>query len=251
MCTSIILFRKSSSWPVIIGSNRDEHLNRKSMFPGRHWKKEYPNVVGGKDLKKKGSWIGINDNGLVALIHNRLSDKKDSLFKYSRGKIVLEVLKNNSIKNALEYITSINPKDYNYFNLFIADFKNCYFIKHNDRKNNFKFTQIKEGLSIMTDKDINEKNDKKINYYYNLFSSSKIPNPSIEDWANWKKNLSQNDKKTLVNFEKICFIDKKSNYGTRSSSLIALPNYKINKKIIFKSTKSFPRKNNYIDVKFN
>ena len=84
MCTSIILFRKSSSWPVIIGSNRDEHLNRKSMFPGRHWKKEYPNVVGGKDLKKKGSWIGINDNGLVALIHNRLSDKKDSLFFINR-----------------------------------------------------------------------------------------------------------------------------------------------------------------------
>mgnify|MGYP000898498367 CR=1 FL=1 len=52
MCTSIILFRKKNLWPVIIGTNRDERIDRESQFPGRHWKKKYPNVVGGKDLEK-------------------------------------------------------------------------------------------------------------------------------------------------------------------------------------------------------
>ena len=56
MCTSIILFRKSHDWPLIIASNRDESLNRKSLLPGRYWNK-YPYIVGGKDLKKNGSWI--------------------------------------------------------------------------------------------------------------------------------------------------------------------------------------------------
>ena len=54
MCTSIILFRKKNLWPVIIGTNRDERLDRKSLIPDRHWKKKYPNIVGGKDLEKNG-----------------------------------------------------------------------------------------------------------------------------------------------------------------------------------------------------
>ena len=53
MCTSIILYRKSNPWPIIIGSNRDENLDRASTFPGRHWS-HYPNIIAGKDLQKKG-----------------------------------------------------------------------------------------------------------------------------------------------------------------------------------------------------
>ena len=65
MCTSIILFRKKNLWPVIIGTNRDEKLDRKSLFPNRHWVGEYLNIIGGKDLEKNGSWIGVNDFGLL------------------------------------------------------------------------------------------------------------------------------------------------------------------------------------------
>ena len=54
MCTSIILFRKKNLWPIIIGTNRNERLDRKSLFPNRHWKKKYPNIVGGKDMEKNG-----------------------------------------------------------------------------------------------------------------------------------------------------------------------------------------------------
>ena len=98
MCTSIVLFRKKNLWPVIIGTNRDERLDRKSLFPNRHWKKKYPNIVGGKDLEKNGSWIGVNDFGITAIIHNRKLDKKLVRKKNSRGIIILETLKNINIK---------------------------------------------------------------------------------------------------------------------------------------------------------
>ena len=219
MCTSIILYRKSDPWPIIIGSNRDEKLDRESIFPGRHWN-QYPNIVAGKDLKKNGSWIGINDHGIVALIHNRISNKDLVEFNYSRGNIVLEILKYRYIDEAINYMSSLNCNDYNFFNLLIADYKNCYFIKHNHMKNNVKIHKVNEGFSVMTDKDINDKNDKKINFYHKLFSSSKPPNPSVNNWDSWKKNLSYDEDELLDN-EKICFINKKFNYGTRSSSLIA------------------------------
>ena len=183
MCTSIILFRKKNLWPVIIGSNRDERLDRKSLFPGRNWKKKYPNIVGGKDLEKQGSWIGVNDFGITAIIHNRKLDKKLVEKKNSRGIIILETLKHSSIKKSLKYISSIDKNNYNSFNLLVANYNECYWIKN----------------------DINVDN----------------------------------------------LVIKKLNYGTKSSSLIGLPNKKKNdQNIVFKTTNSFPVIDTYLDVIF-
>ena len=109
--------------------------------------------------------------------------------------------------------------------------------------------QIDEGLSIITDKDLNDKNDKKINFYYKLFLSLQTPNPSLNNWDIWKENLTNFHSDQLKNNQKICFINHQFNYGTRSSSLIAIPNItKSNNKIVFQSTSSFPTKNNYVNV---
>ena len=248
MCTSIVLFRKSNDWPIIIGSNRDESFNRKSKFPDRHWIKKYPNVIAGKDQKKEGAWIGVNDFGLVTIIHNGKIEKNRK-FISSRGKIVLEVLSKSNIDDVLKYISNLNRQNYNNFNLLVANNHQIYWIKHDLDNKNIIIKNIEEELSVLTDKDINDKNDKKINHYYNLFLSSNAPNPSTNDWENWGSNLTGNETNNLLDNERICFANHKHNYGTVSSSLIALPNpNKITNKIIFKSTKHFPLKNNYFDV---
>ena len=96
---------------------------------------------------------------------------------------------------------------------------------------------------------MNDKNDKKINFYYKLFLSLQTPNPSLNNWDIWKENLTNFHSDQLKNNQKICFINHQFNYGTRSSSLIAIPNItKSNKKIVFQSTNSFPTKNNYVNV---
>ena len=251
MCTSIILFRKKNLWPVIIGTNRDERINRESQFPGRHWKNKYPNIVGGKDLEKQGSWIGINDFGITAIIHNREIDKKSIEKKNSRGIIVLETLKHSSIKESLKFISSIDKNNYNSFNLLVASYNECYWIKNDKKIENLVIKKLDEGLSVITDKDLNDKKNRKINFYYRLFSDLKIPNPSKNNWDDWKKNLINNQPNELKYHEKICFINQKLNFGTKSSSLISLPNKKKNdKNIVFKTTNTFPLINSYMDVIF-
>ena len=42
--------------------------------------------------------------------------------------------------------------------------------------------ELDEGLSIITDKDLNDKKNKKINFYYKLFTDSRKPNPSNNDF---------------------------------------------------------------------
>ena len=251
MCTSIILFRKNNLWPIIIGTNRDERLDRKSLFPKRHWKNTYPNIVGGKDLEKNGSWIGVNDFGITAIIHNRKSDKAFNKKKNSRGKIVLETLKHSSIKKALEHISTIDKSNYNSFNLLVASYNECYWIKHDIKNKNLLIQKLNEGLSVITNEDINDKKNRKIKFYYKLFSNSKIPNPSKNNWKDWIKNLTNTQSNQLNDDDKICFINEKINYGTKSSSLISLPNKKINdENTVFKSTNSFPTIDSYIDITF-
>ena len=214
----------------------------------RHWLKKYPSIVAGKDEKMQGSWIGINDFGLVAVIHN---GKINNLAKANttRGQIILEVLNNASIAQALKYISHLDRFNYNNFNLLIADNNECHWIKHDINNQDLIIKKIKDGLSVVTDEDLNDKNNKKINFYYKLFSSIDPPNPSFDNWQTWKENLTNDSSYYLKDSEKICFIDYQNNYGTRSSSLIAIPQINKNKKkLIFKSTISFPKKNDYIDV---
>ena len=247
MCTSIILFRKSHDWPLIIASNRDESLNRKSLLPGRYWNK-YPYIVGGKDLKKNGSWIGVSNNKIVSIIHNRETNKLKKKF-ISRGKLVLEVLKYNNIEYAVKYLKNIEKENFDNFNLFISSIKKCFWIKNDNKYKKIIVKELDEGLHILTGKDYKDKKDKKYAYYFKLFNSLDYPNPTTNNWNEWIFHLNKNHCE-MKNNQKICFINKKNNYGTISSSLIAIPNgEKTNKRLIFKYKDFYSKNNSYIDIK--
>ena len=59
MCTLLILFRPNNKWPLIIGGNRDEMLDRSWLPPNKHWGND---IIGGKDEVAGGTWFGINKN---------------------------------------------------------------------------------------------------------------------------------------------------------------------------------------------
>jgi len=253
MCTSVILFRKEHSWPLIIGSNRDESLSRKSKFPARHWEKNYPQIIGGLDLKEMGSWIAVNDHGLISIIHNRKLEKNNTLKKKSRGHIILELLNFEKIESAVESLQNINQTKYNGFNIFLGNKSCCYWGKHISVDKKVEIKEINEGLSILTDKDLNDVMDKKTNFYLNKFSQATSPEPDKGNWLAWEHLLAKNKIENQQNPEEsICFIDKNKNYGTRSSSMIAISkSYSIQQfknRIIFLSTKHSPVKSNFVNV---
>ena len=65
MCSIVVLRQSDSEWPIIIGANRDEMIERKSLPPDRHWS-EQNHIIGGKDIEAGGTWLAVNDYGLVA-----------------------------------------------------------------------------------------------------------------------------------------------------------------------------------------
>ena len=256
MCTSIILFRKDHEWPLIIGSNRDEQLNRKSRFPDRHWLRTYPQIIGGLDEKKQGTWLGINDDQTIAIIHNRILDQKNKFNIKSRGQIILDILNYESIDGALEYLQKLNQQYYKGFNIFIGSKDRCFWGKHSSLDKNIEIKEIQEGLSILTNKDLNDQKDKKSNFYLKKFSQASIPDPSNNNWLSWELILSMNtldDQKFPQ--EAICFNDKGNNYGTRCSALVSIPNHfklnKIKRNVIFKATVKAPNLSYFKDIELD
>src|SRR2546423_1884908 len=88
MCTLVILRRPEHEWPVIIGANRDEMIDRAAKPPGRHWP-DRTEVVAGLDLLAGGSWLGLNDWGVAAAILNPHGSLRPAAGVRSRGGRVL------------------------------------------------------------------------------------------------------------------------------------------------------------------
>ena len=70
MCTLVLLRRPKTPWPLLLAANRDELRTRPSRPPARHWP-DRPQVRGGLDVTAGGTWLGVNDDGLVAAVLNR------------------------------------------------------------------------------------------------------------------------------------------------------------------------------------
>ena len=120
MCTLAILRRPDHPWPVIIGANRDEMIDRPSLPPARHWP-DRAEVVAGRDLLAGGSWLGINDWGVAAAVLNRHGSLGPAAGQRSRGELVLEALDHADAVAAAAALSDLDPHSYRTFNLIVAD----------------------------------------------------------------------------------------------------------------------------------
>ena len=246
MCTSVILRRKNNKWPLIIASNRDEYFNRISKFPSRHWERQ-TNIIGGLDLKANGTWFAVNDYGLIGCIHNRNFNNDNFFLKRTRGEIILKILNENNSLSAIKTLKNIDTSIYDSFNLIISDYKDSFWIKHEVVGRKLFIDTIPYGLSILTNTDLNDVNQNKIKYYLKKFSKAKIPNPDLDEWSEWEKLLinKKSDNNSSPN-ESICF-DIDNNFGTVSSSIVALSSNKRN--IIYRYANRFKKNFIYKEIK--
>src|SRR5213078_3974054 len=145
MCTLVILRRPEHDWPVIIGANRDEMIDRPAKPPGRHWP-DRTEVVAGLDLLAGGSWLGVNDWGVAAAILNRHDSLGPARGQRSRGELVLEALDHADAVAAAEALTHLNPAAYRSFNLIVADNRDGFWLRHSGG-GRIAVQPVGEGLS--------------------------------------------------------------------------------------------------------
>jgi Transport and Golgi organisation 2 len=220
MCTVVILRRPDHPWPVLIGANRDEMIERPWKAPGRHWP-DRPEVVAGLDVLAGGSWLGINDWGVAAAVLNRTGSLGPAPNRRSRGELVLEALDHADAVAAAEALSHLDPDSYRTFNLIVADERDGFWLRHAGGAR-IEVRPLKDGLSLIAAGDVDDLGTRRLQLALPAFREWPAPEPDRGDWAAWQDLLgstrvpSGEPTTAAMRF-------RSDGYGTVSSALIALP----------------------------
>lgn len=222
MCTLIILHRPEHPWPLLLAGNRDEMRDRPWEAPARHWP-DRPEAVAGLDCLAEGSWMGVNDHGVAAVVMNRVGTLGPAPGKRSRGELVLEALDHAQAGDAADALTDLNPHAYRPFNLVIADTLGCHLVCN--RGDALDVSEIPPGLHMLTAGDLDDEADPRIGAYMPQFRAADAPDPRNGNWENWRDLLAAGRYAAGESATAAMCFQLDNGFGTRSSSLIALPRY--------------------------
>ena len=219
MCTTVILRRPGHDWPLLIAANRDEMQGRPWRPPARHWA-DRPEVVAGRDDTAGGTWQGINDHGLAAMVMNRPGALGPADGYRSRGEIPLEALDHAEARAAAEALIHLSPSAYRPFNLVVADAREAFWLRMDGTAT--RVAALPEGLGMITAHDLNDTaSSPRIRRFLPLFRGAAPPDPDRDDWTDWERLLARTDFENDPR-DAMC-IATDDGFGTVSSSLIALP----------------------------
>lgn len=230
MCSVILLRRPDATWPLILGANRDEMAGRPWKAPARHWP-DRPNVVAGLDELAGGSWLGVNDEGVVAAVLNRMGTLGPEAGKRSRGELVLDALDFADAAEAALAMAQLDTRAYRPFNLLIADNRDARLLVHRgpSPRNRPEMIEIPAGVHMVTASDLDDvTEDPRQAQYLPLFQHAAPPDPEQGEagnlWGGWPELLAsriwddgERGERGAMNFL------LPSGFGTVSSALIALP----------------------------
>jgi uncharacterized protein with NRDE domain len=125
VCTLILYYQQLEEFPIVVAANRDEHYTRKARGP--HMMHHHPRVYAGKDELAGGTWLGVNESGLVVGLVNRHSPQPQDPARRSRGLLCLDLLCQNSAKAAKDVLVAGgSAQPYNSFYVLCADAEHAY-----------------------------------------------------------------------------------------------------------------------------
>ncbi|HOJ50942.1 MAG TPA: NRDE family protein [Syntrophales bacterium] len=118
MCLVLFAYRVHPHYPFVFAANRDEFFHRPTQSADI-WE-DYPEIVGGRDLKDGGTWLGITKKGRFAAITNFRDPMNLRPDAPSRGKLVEAFLKSDAkAEDYLDWLTKEGPR-YNGFNMIFG-----------------------------------------------------------------------------------------------------------------------------------
>lgn len=118
MCLALFAYHTHPRYRLILAANRDEFYHRPTAAAA-FWADD-PDVLAGRDLEKGGTWLGITQNGRIAVITNYREGGANRADARSRGLLVSGFLQGN--ERPAEFLEKLKPEDgaYNGYNLIVG-----------------------------------------------------------------------------------------------------------------------------------
>lgn len=203
MCTLIVVNGLDADPRMIVGANREERYDRPALPPNIISRN--PTVLGPMDLEAGGSWLTINDAGVIVAVTNRRDGLPGSR---SRGLLVRDVASQRTYEDSLAVAQrSFEEEQYAGCNLLLAS---------SDQVNLFEWDgtlqshDLQPGIHVI----VNEGFDESVAKSAVLRSRLAASPPSRG--SEWQERMQ-----TLLtdHYVGVCRHDNTS--GTRSSSLVS------------------------------
>lgn len=159
MCTLAILYRVARGTPILVAANREERYDRPTQYP--KIQSGTPRVVCGIDRKAGGTWLGVNQHGLLCSVSNRrklaMPDEPRS-----RGLLCRELLELRSAKEAASHAAKELSKGiYAGANYICADGRYAAVVHGGD---NVEIVELTPGLHVVSDGNLNDPRDDRLEF---------------------------------------------------------------------------------------
>jgi uncharacterized protein with NRDE domain len=215
MCTVVLLIRPGHTWPLLLAANRDEMLERAWDPPAAYWP-DQPGVIAGRDRSGGGTWMGINQHGVVAAVLNRPGSLGPAAGKRSRGELPLLALAHASAAEAAQVIAATDAGAWRSYNLVLADRGGAIFVRGLGQGRP-ELQTLSPGLHMVTAHDPDDPESPRVARHLSRFRAARAPEPV--DWAAWRAILAD---QSGAAGEQINVVPR-GGFGTVCSSLLWLP----------------------------
>ena len=128
MCLILFAHRAHPDFALVLAANRDEYFARPTL-PADYWK-DAPDVLGGLDLQKGGTWMGVTRHGRWSAITNYRDGTRPEPGSRSRGELVSDYLKGDTPARAYAERAARAACAYHGFNLLAGDAVDLRYVAH-------------------------------------------------------------------------------------------------------------------------
>ena len=158
MCTLHLFYQVFEDAPVLFAANRDENLDRPWREPDSL--SSVPQIFGPRDLSAGGTWVGVNEAGVLVGLANHHGSLTTSPSLCSRGTIVLEALRHGSADEARRFAEWVSPVCKSY-TLLLADANRAFVVDH-DRQGTLTY-RLLPGCHVITNARFRDPDDPRAN----------------------------------------------------------------------------------------
>lgn len=212
MCLLAIQYRTLAAAPLLIAANREEYFDRSATAPTID--PGPPRVLCGRDERAGGTWLGVNEHGLLVAVTNRLKSTLPASPR-SRGALCRELLGCSSASDAIHLaIEELKSDKYAGANYLCADRREGAFILSADH---VEVVSLTPGLHLLTNGDPNDLHDSRQTYARTLFAR-RFPN-SIDSFVTVSRDVLA---RYSDDIHQPTIVLRGPDRGTVSSSIIAL-----------------------------
>jgi hypothetical protein len=217
MCILMVIHQRVQDYPIVLAANRDEYHDRVAQAP--RVLQRHPVIWGGRDIRAGGTWLGVNGHGLVVGLTNRRihPEQANDPQRRSRGLLCLDILQLRTAEEAAAYLDGTAADVYNPFNILTLDRERAYWIAYDGTAQTQCLTN---GLYILANGNLNDVETVRIRRARHLLQRTEhtdLPTllPFLED-------VCRDHEVGVQERETICMHRPRDNYGTVSSTILAL-----------------------------